>query len=280
MSFPEKIDAGTLAAFQKKVGSKLRVFCIEETQSTNSDAAKMLASGTPPHDFAICANSQTAGRGRIPGRRWESRAGNILLSLAFRPEKLSPEKLANFTLWLGVAVARMLKTNFGVPAQVKWPNDIFCRGKKMAGMLTEAHMTPERVLGIIFGIGLNVNLRENELPHELRNSTTSLSRELGGNALNVNAVCAELLLALETAYAEFLSGTHRKTLSEIWKEYDCLFGQRVIATFSNEKIRGIADGIDGQGRIKILLDNGTTHAFSAGDISLSARPPKEQKMLD
>ena len=266
MSFPGKIDAGTLADFQKKIGSKLRVFCIEETQSTNADAAKMLASGTPPHDFAICANSQTAGRGRLPGRRWESLPGNILLSLAFRPEKLSPEKLANFTLWLGVAVARMLRKNFDVPAQVKWPNDIFCRGKKMAGMLTEAHITTARVHSIIFGIGLNVNLRESELPHELKNSTTSLSRERGGNALDVNAVCAELLLALETAYAEFLSGTHQKILAEVWKEYDCLFGQRVVATFADEEICGIADGIDEQGRIKILGDDGTTHAFSAGDV--------------
>ena len=279
MNFPEKIDAETLAALQKKIGSQLRVFCVEETQSTNADAAKMLVAGTFPRNFAICANTQTAGRGRLPGRKWESPAGNILLSIAFRPENLAPEKLSNFTLWLGVAVAQMLQKKFGIPAQVKWPNDIFCREKKMAGMLTEAHMDSARVRSLIFGIGLNVNLRQDQLPEELKDSVTSLSRELGKEALNVNAVCAELLLAVETAYAEFLAGTHTEKLATLWQNFDCLFGRRVAAVFGNEKIHGIAAGITPQGCIKITESSGKTRHFSAGDVSLKNDHPR-QKSLD
>lgn len=268
MVFPKKIDAETLADRQKQVGSKLRIFCVEETGSTNSDVAKMLASGECATDFALVANTQTAGRGRVPGRRWSSEPGNILLSCGFRPPELAPARLANFTLWLGLAVAEMLREKFDVPADVKWPNDIFCRGKKMAGMLTEAHLDTQRVRGIIFGIGLNVNLDCENLPEEVRTHATSLRAERNGGALDVNRVCAELLFALENAYEKFLAGTHTKTLHEKWCAFDCLAGKTVTATFAEEKLSGIACGIDDQGRIRIKDTAGTLHAFSAGDVSL------------
>ena len=271
MFFPEKIDAGTLASRQKEVGSKLRVFCIEETGSTNSDAARMLNSDECATDFALVANTQTAGRGRVPGRRWLSTPGNILLSCGFRPQELAPARLANFTLWLGVSVAEMLREKFGVPASVKWPNDIFCRGKKMAGMLTEAHLDALRVRGIIFGIGLNVNLDCKNLPEEVRALATSLRAERGGNALDVNRVCAELLFALENAYEKFLTGTHTKALREKWSTFDYLAGKNVTATFAEEKLSGIACGIDEKGCILIEDTAGTLHAFSAGDVSLSTK---------
>ena len=99
-----RLDAETLAARQREAGSKLRVFFSEETGSTNADAAAMLEAGTPPGDFAVVAGRQTAGRGRL-GRKWESaREGNLYLSCAFRPN-VRPERLANLTLWFGVAVA-------------------------------------------------------------------------------------------------------------------------------------------------------------------------------
>lgn len=264
-----KICAEILAARQRELGSKIRVFCVEETGSTNTDVARMLAAKTPPQDFALVANTQSAGRGRVPGRCWTSRSGNILLSCGFRPPKLAPSRLANFTLWFGVSVAKMLREKFGVPAKVKWPNDIFCRGKKMAGMLTEAHLDTACVHGIVFGIGLNVNLDCGTLPEDVRGRATSLREELGGNALDVNRVCAELLFALENAYAMFLAGTHTDALHAQWQSADFLAGKKVTATFDKETLCGIACGIDAQGRILIKDAAGTLHAFAAGDVTLS-----------
>jgi len=269
MSFSSgKIDAGTLAVCQKNAGSKLPVFCLEETGSTNADAAKMLATGTPAGDFAVVAARQTAGRGRA-GRLWESDAiGNIYLSCGFRPNIL-PEKLANFTLWLGLSVAEMLREKYGVPAFVKWPNDIFCEGKKLAGMLTEAHIDAARVRGIVFGIGLNVNFEPATLPSAVREIATSLRVFFRGNApLDVNRVCADLLVAIERAYADFLAGTHTKKLLSRWEKFDFLAEKKVTAIYGNEEISGIAQGIDAKGRIRIATENGGTVAFSAGDVSL------------
>lgn len=266
-SFLGKIEAQTLAFFQKKTGSKLCVVCLEETASTNADAAKMLASGNPSEDFAVVANTQTAGRGRA-GRHWESAAcGNIYLSCGFRPS-IPPEKLANFTLWFGLSVAEMLREKYGVPALVKWPNDIFCDGKKLAGMLTEAHADTKNVRGIVFGIGLNVNLDPATLPAEVRGIATSLRALKNGEIFDINRVCADLLAAIELAYADFLAGTHTEKLLSRWGKFDFLADKKVSAIYGNEEISGFARGIDAGGRIRIALENGEVVAFSAGDVSL------------
>ena len=266
----EKISAENLVARQREVGSKLRVFCFEKTGSTNADAARILATGTTEKDFAVIANEQSAGRGRVPGRHWVSEPGNILLSCGFRPQNLAPTRLSNFTLWVGVVVAQMLREKFGIPAEVKWPNDIFCRGKKIAGMLTEAHLDSTRVYSIIFGIGLNVNLRKESLPEELKKQATSLLMEIAENeVLDVNRVCAELLFALEQAYTRFLEGTHTSALHQTWDSLDYLYGKNVTAIFGEERLVGTAFGIDDQGRILIKDTAGTLHAFSAGDVTLN-----------
>ncbi|MGN0834463.1 MAG: biotin--[acetyl-CoA-carboxylase] ligase [Candidatus Spyradosoma sp.] len=268
-SSAEKIFPETLAARQREAGSRLRVFVVEETGSTNADAAKMLAAGTPEGDFAVVANTQTAGRGRI-GRKWASaQPGNLYLSCGFRPPALPPERLANFTLWLGVAVAKTLREKFGVPALVKWPNDVFCAGKKLAGMLTEAHADAGRVRGVVFGLGLNVNLDPATLPPEVRGIATSMRSALGASEpLDVNRVCAETLAAVERAYADFLAGTHASALAALWPQFDLLAGRPVTAIYGNEEITGTAQGVDARGSILIRDASGALRAFSAGDVTL------------
>lgn len=267
----EKIDSETLSRRQRELGSRLPVFCFETTVSTNSDAASILASGKVRGNFAVVANAQTGGRGRVPGRRWESIPGNIFLSCGFRPREIPPSRLANFTLWMGVSVASMLREKFGLPVVVKWPNDIWCCGRKMAGMLTEAHVSSGNVLGIIFGIGLNVNLDSDALPASDALRATSMREQLGGKALDTNRVCAELLRTLENAYSDFVAGTHGDKLAAIWSELDCLNGQTVVAVYGTEKIAGTACGIDESGNLLIRAESGAVHAFSAGDIVLEKR---------
>lgn len=264
MNFPDKIDAERLVRLQREVGSRLSVFFREITESTNSDAVSLIASGAAKEDFVCISNIQTAGRGRVAGRRWESTPGNIFLSCGFLPQGLRPERLANLTLWFGVALAKMLREKFDIPVAVKWPNDIWCSGKKMAGMLAEAHANSGSIRGIVFGVGLNVNT----IPQGTESFATSLMRESGEKTLDVNRVCADVLLALENAYANFLAGTHGEKLSRIWKDFDLLDGQRITGIFADERIEGTACGIDSVGNLCIQTDSGVIRKFSAGDISL------------
>lgn len=267
--FSKKIDAGTLAGRLRERACSFRVFCVGETDSTNDDAAKMLAAVPPPNGiFAVVADAQRAGRGRA-GRKWASaQTGNLYLSCGFRPD-VPPARLANFTLWLGVAIAKMLREKFGVPAFVKWPNDIFCGGKKIAGMLTEARLDSARVRSVVFGLGLNVNLDPETLPEDVRGIAASMRSALGSEKpLDVNFVCAETLSAIEAAYGKFLSGEHASALAALWRDFDMLDGKAVRAVYGNEEISGTACGIDASGRIRITDTAGTLRAFSAGDVSL------------
>lgn len=261
------IDVREIIERQKALGGKIPVLYVPQTGSTNADVAKMIAAGTPPGDFALVAGTQTAGRGRA-GRTWASgNPDNLYLSCGFRP-KLPPSRLANFTLWMGFVVASLLREKFEIPAVVKWPNDIFCNGKKLAGMLTEAHLTADGVQGIIFGLGLNVNLYPADLPEEIRGIATSMRALTDGKISDTNCVCAEVLYAVEKAYEKFLAGTHTNELLEKWSALDWLAGKDVVAVYGEEEIVGQACGIDEQGRIRIRKSDGSVCAFAAGDVTL------------
>ena len=269
-----KISAEKLSALCRARGVKMRVSVLEETDSTNSDVARELRSriaenpGVPVAPFAIFANSQTAGRGRA-GRSWaRDSAGNICVSFGFSPS-IAPAEMANFTLWMGASICEMLVREHGVPASVKWPNDLFCSGKKFAGMLTDVHVDAARVRGVIFGIGLNVG----RVPAEVENVATSLAHEiglLGRAAPSVEEVAAELVSTVENAAEKFFSGTFAAEFPALWARHDMLRGRQVRAIYGEEFFAGIARGIDARGQILIAPENvpGELRAFSAGDVSL------------
>lgn len=261
------IDSEKIVERYRALGGGMSVLYVSQTGSTNADVAKMVAAGTPSGNFALIAGTQTAGRGRA-GRAWASEnPGNLYLSCGFRP-MLPPTRLANFTLWMGFAVATLLREKFGISAVVKWPNDIFCEGKKLAGMLTEAHLTADGVRGIIFGLGLNVNLDPTNLPEDIRGIATSMRSLCSGKIFDVEHVCADVLLAIENAYEKFLAGTHTAELLARWNEFDWLAGKNVVAVYGDDEIVGLACGIDEQGRIRIRTSDGKICAFAAGDVVL------------
>src|SRR5512140_2750495 len=129
------------------------------TDSTNAVARELAAAGAP-HGTVVTADEQTAGRGR-QGRTWSAPAGRaILCSIVVRdPPRLLP-------LLTGVAVAETV----GEGAQIKWPNDVWHRGRKVAGILVEGR--PQEGWAVV-GIGLNVALRREDFPPELRDIATT-----------------------------------------------------------------------------------------------------------
>ncbi len=106
---------------------------------------------------AILAETQTAGRGRR-GRSWLSPSGGLYLTLVLAPS-LEPSCWPVFSLASGVAVAETLDRLYGLKVALKWPNDILFKGKKLAGILLEALLAPERPARLLIGLGLNLNVR-------------------------------------------------------------------------------------------------------------------------
>jgi BirA family transcriptional regulator, biotin operon repressor / biotin---[acetyl-CoA-carboxylase] ligase len=152
-----------------------------------------------PEGAVAVAEEQTAGRGRL-GRPWHAPARtSILMSLNLRPAIEVP-RLPELTLVAGVAAAEAIALETGIQPEVRFPNDVLIGGRKVAGILAEAR--DERV---VLGIGINVNLTEDELPAEVDAPATSLSIESVA-PVDRAQLLATLLQRLESHYDAWISG--------------------------------------------------------------------------
>jgi BirA family biotin operon repressor/biotin-[acetyl-CoA-carboxylase] ligase len=221
------------------------------TDSTNRVAMEMAENGAA-HGTVVVADAQTAGRGRM-GRRWVSPAGkNLYVSLLLRPSvpTVDAPRLALVT---GVALADAVEA-IGVPASLKWPNDLYCGGRKAAGILAEMASDPHGVRHVVIGVGLNVNMEESDFPPDLRGAATSL-RIRAGRVFRRVDILAGLLDAFGTRYAEFIGGGF-SSLRDGWDRRDFLRGRRVLLRRQGGEVWGTADGLDTVGALRFLPDGG------------------------
>jgi BirA family biotin operon repressor/biotin-[acetyl-CoA-carboxylase] ligase len=210
------------------------------TDSTNSRARELALRGAP-HGTLVTALEQSAGRGR-QGRTWSAPAGRALLcSLVIRnPPRLLP-------LATGVAVAQVAAPS----ALVKWPNDVLVDGRKVAGILVEGR--PQERWAVA-GIGLNVALRPEDFPPELRERAGTLGLEPDA----VESTLERLLAALE----RWLEADGSHVLEEV-RERDALRDQPVHWAGGS----GVGAGIDGDGRLVVATDSGSV-TLDAGEVHL------------
>src|SRR3989304_6048395 len=173
----------------------------KDTGSTN-DAARAFAIKGAREGFAVVADSQTKGKGRL-GRSWESPAGvNIYTSIVLRPS-IMPLFAPQLTLVSAVAVAEAISKYSQKTPEVKWPNDILINSKKVAGILTEMNSETDRINFVIIGMGVNINMTRKMFPEELRPIATSLKEEIGKEISRIDFI-QTLYLNLETWYKRYL----------------------------------------------------------------------------
>src|SRR6185437_426273 len=198
------------------------------------------------------AEQQTAGRGRGLNRKWASPfATNIYLStLYFSPKKL--QELEGLSLVLGLSIVKTIKA-LGIEAKIKWPNDVFCHDKKIAGVLSEAFNNKEKGAKVIIGIGLNVNMDQNQ---EIDQVWTSLKNE-SGQYFDRNLIVVNLMKNLMLYFKKFEKDGIAPFLKD-WQEHDYLYDKTVSFEAGNQPITGQVKGIDEKGRLLLLLDNHQT----------------------
>jgi BirA family transcriptional regulator, biotin operon repressor / biotin---[acetyl-CoA-carboxylase] ligase len=210
------------------------------TDSTN-ERAKQLAAAGAPHGTLVTADEQTAGRGR-QGRAWTSPSRSaVLMSLVLR------ELDERLPLTAAVALCEALP----VEAAIKWPNDVWIEGRKVAGILVEGR--PQEGWAVL-GVGLNVTTER--FPPELAETATSL--RLAGVHADPDAVLAGLLRSL----SRWLGAPPERVL-EAWRSLDALKGERVRWTGGE----GIADGIDESGALRVETPAGVV-TLDAGEVHL------------
>jgi BirA family biotin operon repressor/biotin-[acetyl-CoA-carboxylase] ligase len=214
------------------------------TDSTNARARELAAAGAP-HGTLVTAGEQTAGRGR-QGRVWTAAPGDaLLLSLIVRG--VGPDT-ALLPLAAAVAVCEALAP---IDAAIKWPNDIWITGRKVAGILLEGR--PQEGWAVV-GIGLNVLTRS--FPDDLRESATSLALE--GMETSVGDARAALVEQL----SRWLFAPAAEVLAA-WRARDGLLGSRVSWATGSGEAAGIADNgallVETQAGERVELDAGEVH---------------------
>jgi BirA family transcriptional regulator, biotin operon repressor / biotin---[acetyl-CoA-carboxylase] ligase len=211
------------------------------TDSTNARVRELAALGAP-HGTVVTAAEQSAGRGR-QGRSWVAPGGRALLcSVLIRdPPRLLP-------LATGVAVADVA----GSHAMLKWPNDVWIEGRKVAGILVEGR--PQERWAVT-GVGLNVALRRQDFPPELRDTAGTLGLE----PRDIDPMLLRLLQSLD----RWLTASEREVL-DAFRARDALRG-RHIRWYAGE---GDAAGIDDAGRLIVETSSGRVE-LEAGEVHLS-----------
>jgi BirA family biotin operon repressor/biotin-[acetyl-CoA-carboxylase] ligase len=241
------------------------------TGSTNDDAR--LLAGQEPAGTVVLAEVQTGGKGRL-GRRWESPAGGVFISVVLRPE-IPAERAPLLAIVAGYAVASAIRALTSLDTRVKWPNDVLVAGKKVCGILCEAAIEPgtpcaPNLRYVICGIGINANQVGSDFPPSLRETASSI-RILMGGPIDRNLLIATVLNEMEVALGRFndegLAGM-RDDLAGLWAFLDrdvCLQNR---SSKDSAKVTGRFRGVDDTGRALIEIPGEGVVPFSAGDLSL------------
>ncbi len=208
------------------------------------------------------AEHQLAGRGRR-GRQWLSPfAGQVILSFYWTFD--AKKSIEGLSLAVGMAIADTLR-KAGAWVYLKWPNDILLDERKLAGILIEMANTQNGLLNLVVGIGINLSLpkQENHIDQPWAELIEVLP-ELDRNQLIVQLV-KNIYAYLEQFEQEGVSVEFRQK----WVELDHLFGEEVNVITEKQVISGIEQGIDEQGYLQLVTNNGTEWLkFNGGEVSL------------
>jgi BirA family biotin operon repressor/biotin-[acetyl-CoA-carboxylase] ligase len=229
-------------------------------RSTNDHAASLRAAGKLFAPAVVLTGHQTAGRGRGTNTWWSSRGSLTVTFVLAADDHVEPHQLP---LVAGLAVRNAAAELTGDNTiQLKWPNDVLHRGKKIAGLLCERVLKADLV-----GIGINVNFDPAQAPKTIRDSITSL-RALRSQTIDMTDALAilagHLRLVLERASGRSFSAVLRE-----YDEHHALLGRnvRVSSTPREPAVCGRCEGLDSMGRL-LLRSKGTLHHVISGTVQL------------
>jgi BirA family transcriptional regulator, biotin operon repressor / biotin---[acetyl-CoA-carboxylase] ligase len=237
-----------------------RLHWFPRLRSTNDHAALLRKRGDLYAPAIVLTGHQIAGRGRGSNTWWSGEGSLTVTFVLAADEHLAP---FHVPLIAGLAVrnaAAGLADHAEI--QLKWPNDLLFRGKKLAGLLCERVYKAD-----LIGVGLNVNVDLKKVPPLLRKQVTSLE-EISGHSIDMTNTLAAIAAELHRT----LSHRDEQNFAAILREYDrhhALLGKRVMVTGSGETgaISGRCEGLDDMGRL-LLRERKKLHRVIAGQVQM------------
>ena len=286
LSFSPALRALDIAQIQGQLttqclGQGERLVYLPIVDSTNSYAMQ-LAHGQSEEGIVVLTNSQTAGKGRL-GRRWLDVAGcNILSSTLLRP--LFPPHLL---VMLGsLAVVSAITQTCGVPATIKWPNDVLIGDRKVAGTLIETSHDSSGQLVAVLGIGINVNGHTEHLPTSPQTQSSQYSgattlEAASGHEVSRETCIAHLLQALEVDYLRMQHMVREgfpekleqasRNLWERWRQQLSTLGRSIQVRQGDTVLSGIAEDVDDNGELLLRCHSGELVRITWGDVGYPNR---------
>lgn len=263
----ENSDLLSRESIAVRLGPQADRYCIlvkDQTGSTNSDLKAMAEEGAP----ALCvvvADSQTDARGRFARGFFAPSGSGLYVSLLLRPEGTA-EEASMFTLAAAVAAAQALEELTGETIVIKWVNDLYCRGRKVAGILTEASVDLESGMlrYAVVGIGINLYEPAGGFPPELQQVAGAVL-QAPKKGVDRSTLCAKWLLKME----QFVSQGPASYISE-YRARSMLLGKTITFTDSAGAHQAEAVAIDDKGHLMVRFADGKERRLLGGEVSLSS----------
>ena len=233
------------------------VFCAAETVSTNTDARALLAQFPAADTILITADRQSGGRGR-QGKSFHSPEGGLYMTLVMKTG--APlTSVVGVTSCAAVAAARALAGQ-GIPCGIKWVNDIFLNGAKLAGILVESVNNYEAMRSEYVILGIGVNLARNMFPDDVN----AVSLEEAGYSADPEELCAAIVRHLLKIRSD---GFDFSKYADEYRSRSIVLGQEVLYLRNGETTAGTAEAIDNRGGLVVRVGN-DLHTLDSGEISL------------
>ncbi len=229
------------------------------TLTSTMDAARQAAFEGAPEGTVVLAEGQTEGRGRLR-RVWLSPSGCLTFSIILYPET---RFLPFLVMISALAVADAIKAFASVKAEIKWPNDVLVKGKKISGILIETGLQEGSPNVAVIGIGLNVNLNTASCP-DIDGIATSLFMETG-KKMDRAMVLRKVLARFEHWYEKLKGG---ENIVAAWRARLVTLGKRVQVAAGNAKYEGIAEDVAADGALLLRQPDGWLLKMPAGDVTL------------
>ena len=236
----------------ERIGREIIIY--KSTSSTNDIAGQYANGGEKNDGIVILAEQQTAGRGRR-ANKWLSQTGkSILCSILIRDNGIAPHIIP-----LVSAVAAADTVGKYADAKIKWPNDIFLAGRKVAGILIDGIVRAGQKFYVI-GIGINCHQTREDFIGELRDTATSIDIQIG-DVCDRNKIVAELLTNLELYLT--VASDNPAGIIEKWQSRNMLLGKKITVEHNGEKFTGNCMGIEPTKGLIIQLECGGIRTFDA-----------------
>lgn len=251
------------------VSGGLQLSVVKSTASTNSLLREQAAGGQSADEETdgvrvVIANRQTGGRGRS-GRSFFSPADTgIYMSILLRPKQCLPKEAMRFTTMAAVAACEAIEEISGESAGIKWVNDIYMRGKKVCGILTEASFGMESgyLESAVLGVGINVYPPKEGFPPELEEIAGAVFAEQQSDGKN--RLAAEFL----NRFLAYYTRRDRKDYRECYRQRSLAIGRQVQVLSPQGNRPALALDVDEDCRLVVRYENGETERLSSGEISV------------